>query len=69
MSNHEQTPAQEQKVTTAQDPPAAHTTSFYPPVRLAQAYVPLQRYGKTYSPAEALEKGTIFPELYRPYPY
>ncbi|RKO68126.1 spore coat associated protein CotJA [Desulfofundulus salinus] len=47
----------------------AHTTAFYPPLRLAQAYVPPQRYGRTYSPAEALEKGTFFPELYSPYPY
>lgn len=37
--------------------------------QLAQAYVPWQRYGVTYSPQEALEKGTLFPELYRPYPY
>ena len=40
---------------------------FYPPVRLAQAYVIWQRYGLTFSPAEALEKGTLFPELYSPY--
>ncbi len=36
---------------------------------LAKAYVPWQVYGVTYPPAEALEKGTLFPELYRPYPY
>lgn len=36
---------------------------------LARAYVPWQMYGVTYSPAEALEKGTLFPDLYRPYPY
>jgi hypothetical protein len=44
-------------------------TGFYPPVRLAQAYVIWQKYGPTFSPAEALEKGTLFPDLYSPYPY
>lgn len=44
-------------------------TGFYPPGRLAQAYVIWQKYGPTFSPAEALEKGTLFPELYSPYPY
>ncbi|MCL6612321.1 MAG: spore coat associated protein CotJA [Peptococcaceae bacterium] len=42
----------------------------YPPTagwELARAYVPIQRFGTTYSPAEALEKGTLFPELWRPY--
>lgn len=42
---------------------------FYPPVRLAEAYVIWQKYGQIFSPAEALEKGTLFPELYSPYPY
>jgi hypothetical protein len=41
----------------------------YPPARLAQAYVIWQKYGRTFTPAEALEKGTIFPDLYSPYPY
>lgn len=40
-----------------------------PGLRLAQAYVPWQRYGRVFSPPEALEKGTLFPELYSPYPY
>ncbi len=39
-----------------------------PPPRLAQAYVIWQKYGQIYSPAEALKKGTIFPDLYSPYP-
>lgn len=43
--------------------------AYVAPVRLAQAYVPWQRYGVIYSPPEALEKGTLFPELYFPYPY
>ncbi|HHV63272.1 MAG TPA: spore coat associated protein CotJA [Firmicutes bacterium] len=34
---------------------------------LARAYVPVQIYGERFSPAEALMRGTIFPELYRPY--
>lgn len=42
--------------------------AFVAYVRLAQAYVPWQRYGVTFNPREALEKGTLFPELYRPYP-
>ena len=38
-------------------------------MELAQAYVPFQtfRAGNLFSPEEALLKGTIFPELYRPY--
>ena len=34
---------------------------------LATAYVPYQVMCKIYEPAKALTKGTIFPELYRPY--
>lgn len=41
----------------------------FPELELAQAYIPYQRYGPTYTPAEALEKGTLFPDLYRPYDY
>jgi hypothetical protein len=29
----------------------------------ATAYIRYQTYGKTYSPAEGLKQGTIFPEL------
>ncbi|HHV95460.1 MAG TPA: spore coat associated protein CotJA [Clostridiaceae bacterium] len=36
-------------------------------VRLARAYVPFQRLCSLYSPEEALNKGTAFPELYSPY--
>lgn len=35
--------------------------------QLAQAYVPYQVMCKIYEPMKALMKGTIFPELYRPY--
>ncbi|MFX4263552.1 spore coat associated protein CotJA [Pelotomaculum propionicicum] len=58
--------AESVKLETAQDIQAA---GVYPPARLAQAYVIWQKYGPTFSPAEALEKGTLFPELYSPYPY
>ena len=34
---------------------------------LARAYIPFQIMNQVYSPKEALEKGTLFPELYRPY--
>lgn len=34
---------------------------------LAQAYIPYQEYECLYPLDEALEKGTIFPSLYRPY--
>jgi hypothetical protein len=34
---------------------------------LATAYVPYQVLCKIYEPMKALMKGTIFPELYRPY--
>ena len=36
--------------------------------RLARAYVPFQIFEKIYEPQKALMKGTIFPELYDPYP-
>lgn len=35
--------------------------------KLAHAYVPFQIYTRSYSPEEALKKGTMFPELYMPY--
>lgn len=38
-----------------------------PKLKLARAYVPFQVMGKVYCPEEALDKGTLFPELYRPY--
>lgn len=44
-------------------PPQAYPP---PPFRLAHAYVPWQCYNVAYSPAEALCKGTLFPELYQP---
>lgn len=34
--------------------------------QLARAYVPVQSWTTPFSSQEALSKGTIFPELYRP---
>ena len=34
---------------------------------LARAYVPFQIMNQVYSPSEALKRGTLFPELYKPY--
>ena len=34
---------------------------------LAMAYVPWQKFEKTYEPQMALKKGTIFPELDKPF--
>ena len=36
-------------------------------LELARAYIPYQVYTESWSPKEALERGTMFPELYRPY--
>jgi hypothetical protein len=49
--------------------PPAPTGAPGPELELARAYIPYQKYTSTYSPREALEKGTLFPELYRPYLY
>lgn len=40
-----------------------------PEMRLARAYIPNQQLGEVYCPKEALAKGTLFPELWMPYPY
>lgn len=34
---------------------------------LAKAYIPSQEYKTNFTPEEALDKGTAFPELYKPY--
>lgn len=36
-------------------------------MELARVYVKMQPYGRVWSPMEGLQKGTIFPDLYRPY--
>ncbi|OQA06639.1 MAG: Spore coat associated protein JA (CotJA) [Firmicutes bacterium ADurb.Bin373] len=53
----------------SEDVQDVQATGLFPSVRLAQAFVIWQKYGPTFSPAEALEKGTLFPDLYSPYPY
>lgn len=35
--------------------------------QLAKAYVPFQVLNQIYSQSEALQRGTLFPELYKPY--
>lgn len=42
---------------------------FYPWVDLAEAFVLWQKLDQLYPPREALSKGTLFPELWRPYRY
>lgn len=49
---------------------SADTLSYYPGVpqiRLATAYIPPQMFREMFPLSEALNKGTLFPELYRPY--
>lgn len=36
-------------------------------VKLANAYVPFQKFCSLYPPLEALMKGTAFPELFSPF--
>lgn len=38
-----------------------------PDLRLSTAYIPPQQYGRQFSLDEALDKGTLWPELYCPY--
>ena len=38
-----------------------------PEMRYAQAYVPFQQFGTTFTPEKALMHGTVFPELFMPY--
>jgi hypothetical protein len=37
--------------------------------KLAMAYILLQPYGRLYQPKEGWRRGTLFPDLYSPYPY
>ncbi len=36
---------------------------------LARAHIVIQKFTDSFSPQEALAKGTLFPELYCPYKY
>lgn len=49
--------------------PESPSISFFPDhVHLATAYVPFQNIGCVLSPEEALQAGTLFPELISPAP-
>lgn len=52
-----------------QPKPHLNPPGYHPEMKLAQAYVLWQKYNTTLNPAEALSKGTLFPELYQPYHY
>ncbi|MGI6705141.1 MAG: spore coat associated protein CotJA [Clostridia bacterium] len=51
----------------APDKPCIPQETTLTNVRLATAYVPFQKFCGTFTPIEALSKGTAFPELYSPY--
>ncbi len=34
---------------------------------VAMAYIPFQQYGEVYSPEKALDQGTLFPDLDKPF--
>ena len=42
-------------------------TPFPANISLAIAYVPMQKFDQMFSPEAGFEKGTIFPELYKPF--
>lgn len=37
------------------------------PISLAMAYVPYQQWGRTYEPSVGFQRGTIFPDLDKPF--
>ena len=37
------------------------------PISFAMAYVPYQQWKRTYEPSLGIERGTIFPELDKPF--
>lgn len=37
------------------------------PISFAMAYVPLQSWNQTYDPMVGLDRGTVFPELDKPF--
>lgn len=50
-------------------PPAMPPAPTNPPnMQLARAYFVIQKYTDSFPPREALDKGTMFPELYSPWP-
>lgn len=51
----------------AMDADIKANVSYPQGLRLARAYVPVQVFIRKFEPFEGLMRGTIFPELYRPY--
>ncbi|NLY54887.1 MAG: spore coat associated protein CotJA [Firmicutes bacterium] len=49
------------------DKQAQGTTAEMTTMQLGRAYVPFQVLGEMFTPEQALMKGTLFPDLYRPY--
>ena len=47
--------------------PACRTEGEMQSVHLAMAYMPWQKFGETFSCSDGFQKGTIFPELYKPF--
>lgn len=52
---------------TAAREPACRTESEMQGVHLAMAYMPWQKFGETFSSSDGFQKGTIFPELFKPF--
>ncbi len=46
---------------------SCHTHIHWGDTPIAMAYVPKQKYGTIFDLCKALEVGTIFPELYKPF--
>ena len=66
-------PKQDANPKTTNAPDTNQYAGYYPGnpnmpgLELARAYIPIQRLGQLYPPSVALDTGTLFPELYRPY--
>lgn len=52
---------------TGMDMPATEGARPIKDAVLAMAYVPMQEYGVLYDEADALEAGTLFPDLDKPF--
>lgn len=65
-SRHNNSEAASRQLLTQPDLPTRQYPC--PELKLATAYVPPQPYGKQFKPDEALKKGTLWPDLYAPYP-
>ena len=47
--------------------PPDYDESLCGPLPLAMAYVPMQQFEETYEPEQALDNGTLFPALNKPF--